>query len=94
MKSTFVTNPGSRWPLGATVYDDGVNFSLASRDATRVELLLYKAHDSAVPFQAIKLDPGIQRTFIIWHVFVEGLKPGVHYTWRVDGCPYQKLRTR
>lgn len=81
----FHTRPGSRRPLGATVYDEGVNFSLACRDASSVQLLLYRRHDSAEPFQVISLDPALHRTFIFWHVFVEGLRPGVHYTWRVDG---------
>jgi glycogen operon protein len=37
------------------------------------------------PFQIIQLDPKENRTFIFWHIFVEGLRAGVHYTWRVDG---------
>ena len=85
MRPAFTTRPGSRRPLGASVYDEGVNFALASRDATRVELLLYREHDSPEPFQVIELDPAVNRTFIFWHVFIEQLRPGVHYTWRVDG---------
>ncbi len=33
----------------------------------------------------IELSPAENRTFFFWHVFVEGLRPGVCYTWRVDG---------
>ena len=32
---------GNSSPLGATVVDGGVNFSLYSRDATGIELLLF-----------------------------------------------------
>lgn len=76
---------GLHFPRGSTVLPDGINFSILSRGATRVELLLYKSHDSPDPFQIIELDPKNNRTFIVWHVFVEGLQAGVHYTWRVDG---------
>jgi len=77
--------PGSRYPLGATVDSEGVNFSAFSRYATAVELLLYEHADSSTPFQVIQLDPELSRTFYSWHVFVEDLPVGVHYTWRVDG---------
>jgi glycogen operon protein len=50
-----------------------------------VELLLYERADSPEPFQVIVLDPEVNRSFFFWHVYVEGLPPGTHYTWRVDG---------
>jgi glycogen operon protein len=37
------------------------------------------------PFQTIRLDPYVNKTFHLWHAFVRGLKPGVHYAYRVDG---------
>ena len=77
--------PGSRYPLGATVDSEGVNFSAFSRYGTAVELLLYEHADSPAPFQIIQLDPELNRTFYSWHVFVEDLPVGTHYTWRVDG---------
>ena len=77
--------PGSRYPPGATVDSEGVNFSIFSRYATAVELLLYEHADSPTPFQVIELDPELNRTFFSWHVHVEDLPVGVHYTWRVDG---------
>jgi isoamylase len=77
--------PGSRFPAGATALPDGVNFCVFSRDATRMELLLYAAADSAEPFQVIALGPQANRTFFFWHVFVESLAPGTYYTWRAHG---------
>ena len=77
--------PGSRYPLGAIVDSEGVNFSTLSGYATTVELLLYEHADSPAPFQVIQLDPELNRTFYSWHVFVEDLPVGIHYTWRVDG---------
>ncbi len=37
----FPTKPGSSFPLGATVYPEGVNFSIFSKGAAGVELLLF-----------------------------------------------------
>jgi len=81
----FPVEAGSAHPLGATPSPSGVNFSLASSNATGVELLLFSAHDSLDPFQTILFDPYVNKTFHFWHVFVRGLKPGVHYAYRVDG---------
>jgi len=90
-KHEYPTRPGSRFPPGAAVFPDGVNFCVFSRHATHVELLLYVAGDSPEPFQVIALAPERNRTFFFWHVFVEGLPPGTCYTWRADGpCDTQQ----
>jgi len=81
----YATRPGSRFPPGATVLPDGVNFCIFTRAATRVELLLYADPDSREPFQVIALSPGRNRTFFFWHVFVEGLPSPTCYAWRADG---------
>jgi len=81
----YATRPGSRFPIGATLGPEGVNFSVFGRHARHVELLLYAKGDSPEPLQVIALDPEENRTFLVWHVFVVGLPAGVHYTWRVDG---------
>jgi isoamylase len=81
----YRTRPGWRYPSGATPDASGINFSVFSRYATSVELLLYETALSPEPFQIIRLDPETNRTFFSWHVYVEGLPKGVHYTWRVDG---------
>jgi isoamylase len=81
----FDIQPGSRYPTGATADEGGVNFCIFTRHATEVELLLYEQPDSPDFFQAVRLDPEINRTFFFWHVYVEQLPPGICYTWRVDG---------
>lgn len=85
MSGPYKTRPGRRYPAGASVEDEGVNFSVFSRHATGAELLLYEDCDSDRPFQVVALDPEINHTFFTWHVLVEGLPPGTHYTWRMDG---------
>jgi len=81
----FPVEAGSPHPLGATPSRSGVNFSLASANATGVDLLLFSAHDSLEPFQTIRFDPYVNKTFHFWHAFVRGLRPGVRYAYRVDG---------
>lgn len=76
---------GRTHPLGATVEPKGVNFALFSEYATGVDLLLFKNHDDKTPCQVIRLHTDINKTFHIWHVFVKGLKPGMHYAYRVHG---------
>jgi len=79
------TREGRRYPPGAMLAADGVNFSIFGPAATSVELLLFEAADSPRPFQVIALDPDKNRTRLVWHVFVEGLAPGAYYSWRMDG---------
>ena len=81
----FGNRPGSRFPPGATVAADGVNFCVFSRHATSVELLLYADGSGSEPLQTIRLMPEENRSFFFWHVFVEELEPGVCYAWRIDG---------
>jgi glycogen operon protein len=81
----YKTRPGRRYPAGANVEEEGVNFSVFSRHATSAELLLYEGCESDRPFQVIQLDPETNHTFFTWHVMVEDLPPGTQYTWRMDG---------
>ncbi len=81
----YRTGPGSRFPLGASVTADGVNFCVSSRDATRVALLLFAGAGSPEPYQTIELAPERHRTYSFWHVLVEGLQAGAHYAWRMEG---------
>ncbi len=92
MAKTSQTSPilqrvdtGSTSPLGATVTARGVNFCLFSKHAKGVELLLFDAPNTSQPSQVIPLDPQRNRTFYYWHIFVQGLKEGQVYGYRVYG---------
>ncbi|HSE35778.1 MAG TPA: glycogen debranching protein GlgX [Blastocatellia bacterium] len=76
---------GRSSPLGATVADGGVNFSLFSRSATGVELLLFDRADDARPARVIRVDHTTNRTYHYWHVMVPHLQPGQIYGYRVQG---------
>ena len=81
-------------PLGATVVDGGVNFSLFSRTASSVELLFFDRQDEAAPSRAIRFDPATNRTYHYWHAFVPGVQTGQIYGYRVEGpaAPERGLR--
>jgi glycogen operon protein len=61
-----------------------VNFSVYSKPATRVELLLFDRVD-AEPSRVIRIDPATNRAYHYWHVFVPGIGPGQLYGYRVEG---------
>ena len=77
--------PGEPEPLGPTILPEGINFAVHASGATRLELLLFDNVTDERPSQVIPLDPEKHKTGGVWHVFVEGLRPGVHYAWRLDG---------
>jgi isoamylase len=77
-------SPGRFYPRGATLQDDGVNFALFSRNATEVYLLLFDSPD-APPSDIIRVQ---NRTRLVWHTFVHGVKAGQLYAYKVRG-PYE-----
>jgi len=81
----FKVRPGSRYPAGARADSEGVNFCIFSQHATGAELLLYENPTSKIPFQIVILNREDNWTFFFWHVYVQDLRPGVSYTWRIDG---------
>jgi isoamylase len=76
---------GRSAPLGATVGPDGVNFSVYSRSATGMDLLLFDRDDDARPARVIPIDPVAGRSYDYWHVFVPGVRPGQIYGYRAHG---------
>ncbi len=77
---------GHPFPLGTLVGRGGVNFSVFSRNATGVTLVLHYPGDEE-PLIEFPLDPRFNKTGDIWHAFILGLNPGIEYGYRVDGPP-------
>ncbi|HZA91328.1 MAG TPA: glycogen debranching protein GlgX, partial [Gemmatimonadales bacterium] len=82
---TQVSPTGLPHPLGAAPSPEGVNFSVFSRHATGLELLLFDSPDEANPVRVVRLDPVVNRTYHYWHVFVPGLAAGQIYGYRAEG---------
>lgn len=72
---------GHAYPLGATYDGQGTNFSLFSANAEKVELCLF---DSSGKKEISRIEI-LQNDFHIWHVYLEGIKPGQLYGYRVYG---------
>ncbi|MBB5252675.1 glycogen debranching protein GlgX [Sulfurisphaera ohwakuensis] len=79
--------PGDPYPLGANWVEDedGINFSIFSENATKIELLIYSPANQKYPKEVIEVK---QRSGDIWHVFVPGLGAGTLYAYRIFG-PYK-----
>lgn len=84
-KTHYKTKPGNSYPSGVNPNGEGVNFSIFSRHAKSVELLLFLSADCEEPFQTIRLHEDTNRTFFSWHVYVCKLPVGTWYAWRMDG---------
>jgi isoamylase len=74
---------GRPHPRGATWTGRGVNFSLFSAHATKVELCLFD-NEGEVELERIELP---EYTDEIWHGFLPDARPGTVYGYRVHG-PY------
>ncbi len=81
----MIPAPGSPLPLGATIYDRHVRFSVFSRHATRVWLMLFEHPNDDTPSQEFELDPVLDRTGDIWHIDLYGAGEGLLYLYRMDG---------
>jgi isoamylase len=75
-------------PLGTREFGGGVNFALFSRHATRVRLELFDHAEDDKASRVVDFDPACNRTGDVWHVWVQGIRSGQLYAYRVDG-PYQ-----
>jgi glycogen operon protein len=75
--------PGQAYPRGATWDGEGVNFSLFSANAEKVELCLF---DLTGRHELQRIDVR-ERTEESWHVYLPEARPGLLYGYRVHG-PY------
>lgn len=90
----FDVLPGLSFPLGATVYPNGVNFCIASRHCTAIELLLFDTPDAPQPSRIIPFDSKQNKTSYYWHLFVPDIGERQVYAYRAYGpyAPEQGLR--
>jgi glycogen operon protein len=91
MNANKSVSPGEPLPLGATPNDRGVQFSVFSRHATAVQLLLFADAQDGSPTEVIRFDPRENRTGDLWHIQIDGIGPGQYYLYRVSG-PYEPAK--
>ncbi|MDR2397333.1 MAG: glycogen debranching protein GlgX [Spirochaetaceae bacterium] len=83
----YVLEPGKALPIGSSLTGEGVNFSVFSRYAEAVALVLFESSKPDSPYQELPLNGRINRTGDMWHCHIRGLMPGALYLYRMDG-PY------
>ena len=86
----FSVSAGISDKLGVTLTDQGANFCIYGRLAKSVELLFFDHKDALKPSHSFKLSDVENRTAYYWHIFVEGVKAGQLYGFRVSG-PYRPM---
>ena len=76
---------GMPLPLGAHPRGNGVHFAFFSRHASGVRLDLFDHPEDATPVRSIIFNAARNKTGDIWHVWLEGIRPGQLYGFRVAG---------
>ncbi|QDU96179.1 glycogen debranching protein GlgX [Lignipirellula cremea] len=72
-------------PYGAILHDGGVQFSVFSRSATGMSLLLYGDVNDTEPDEVIRFNRETDRWGDIWSVFVPGVGAGQLYHFAAEG---------
>ncbi len=86
VRGDFQVSRGFPFPFGATPYSNGVNFSVFTKHAAEVTLVLFLAGEDE-PVLELPLDPRCQRTGDIWHVLVRGIDTTIEYGYRMNRPP-------
>lgn len=76
---------GAPKPYGASLFRDGINFSIFSKNATSTTLVLFDESDGTQV--ELALDPVVNKTGDVWHILVRNVETGVAYGWRFDREP-------
>jgi glycogen operon protein len=85
METTITTVwPGTPYPRGATWDGQGVNFSLFSQHADKVELCLFDSKGR----REVNRITLTEQTDQVWHCYLPEARPGLLYGYRVHG-PYR-----
>ncbi|MBU6452126.1 MAG: isoamylase [Cyanobacteria bacterium REEB67] len=69
-------------PLGATLTDTGVNFAVASKGATKMEVHIFADAKAGEPTQVLPM----YKSGDVWHRNVDGLKAGSLYLYSAEGA--------
>ncbi len=82
--STVKIHKGVREPLGVSIDPEGVNFAICAPHATHVTLCLFDLETDTL-YSEIILDPKVNRTAGVWHVYLASLSIPVGYAYKIDG---------
>lgn len=87
--ATWAATEGSPIPLGVTRTPLAGNFSIYSKNATQVTLLLYSAADVKNPIFTFDFDPIKNKTGRVWHASIPAttVEKARYYGYRIYGPP-------
>jgi glycogen operon protein len=90
----FIVETGKALPIGATVTGRGVNFSLFSRHAHVITLVIFESLAPNSGYVKINLDVSKNKTGDMWHCHIPGLQAGTFYLYQAKGrySPEQGFR--
>ncbi|MEK6193378.1 MAG: alpha-amylase family glycosyl hydrolase, partial [Deltaproteobacteria bacterium] len=91
-KTPFTTSRGFALPTGCTIFSEGINFSIFSRHATEVTLILDLPETSKAPRQQaqIPLCPEVNTTGDLWHILIKTDRDDLSYGYRIKGPASRK----
>ncbi|KAL2342619.1 hypothetical protein Fmac_003904 [Flemingia macrophylla] len=89
-ETLFQVSRGHASPFGATVRDGGVNFAIYSLNAHSATLCFFTLSDfqNNRVTEYVPLDPLINRTGGVWHIFLKGDFRDLLYGYKFDGKFY------
>lgn len=70
--------------LGVTVENEGINFAIFAKNKKKVVLNIYNSGSDLVPKKSFILDPTMNKTGNIWHIYLKGVSAKTLYTWKLD----------
>ncbi|WP_373080128.1 glycogen-debranching protein [Fusobacterium varium] len=73
--------------LGVTVENEGINFAVFAKNKKKVVLNIYSSGSDLAPKKSFVLDPTMNKTGNIWHIYLKGAPAKTLYTWKLDDSP-------
>lgn len=86
-KKVNIRKRGYPLPAGVTILEEGINFSLFARHASRVTLVIDHMPPGAIRPARLEfeLDSGENRTGDMWHILLATHQKNFSYGYRIDG---------
>ncbi len=91
VNTDFEITRGFAQPFGATLLRGGINFSVFSPNARIISLVIFD-RCAATSVLEFPLDPVINRTGNVWHIFIKGLDTDIRYGYRAI-CDKKKSKS-
>lgn len=83
----FKIKRGLPLPYGSSITKDGINFSIFSKNCSKVTLLLFLSGENE-PIAEVVLDENINKTGDVWHILISGIEHSkIRYGYKLEKIP-------